>query len=183
MPKYAILVIDMLEEFVKGALKIERAERIVPNIKKLIERAREKKVPVIYVNDAHLPQVDAEFKLWGAHAVKGTPGAEVVEELKPREGDFVVEKRRYSGFFDTDLDLLLRELGADTLILTGIATDICVKHTAADAFFRGYKIIVVEDCTESFTEKDHKWAIGYMKKIYGAEILTVDKVLEKLSEL
>ncbi len=179
--KTAILVIDMLKDFVSGVLGSEKAGKIVPNIKTLLDKAREKKIPVIYVNDAHLPQIDEEFKLWGPHAVKGTEGAEVIDEIKPKAGDFVLEKRRYSGFFETGLDLLLRELGVTDLILVGVTTDICVKHTAADAFYRGYKIIVPRDCVASFKESDHEWALNYMQKIYGVEVTDVKEVLGRIT--
>lgn len=173
----ALIVIDMLNDFVTGPLKCERAKKIIPIIKKLIKVAREKGVPVIYSNDAHLPK-DFELKKWGGHAIKGTEGAKVIPELKPEKGDYIIEKRVYSGFFETGLDLLLRNLGIDTLILTGLHANICVRHTAADAFFRGYKIIVPKDATEAFTEKDYKEGLEYMKNIYGAEILSTDELIE-----
>ena len=179
MGREAVIVIDMLKDFVYGALKCERALKIIPNIKRLIEEARKHNIPVIYANDAHLPEVDYEFKKWGPHAIKGTEGAEVIDELKPTEKDFIIEKRRYSAFYETGLDMLLRELNVDTVILTGLHTNICVKHTAADAFYRGYKIIIPEDCVTTFTEEDHQWGLKYEKEIYGAEITTSDKIIER----
>ncbi len=181
MARYAILVIDMLNDFVYGALKCERAKRIIPCIKRLIEWAHEKGIPVIYANDAHVPDVDHEFKLWGPHAIKGTWGAQVIDELKPTSKDYVIEKRRYSAFYETGLDLLLRELGVDTVVLTGLHTNCCVKHTAADAFYRGYNIIVISDCVEAFTEEDHKWGLEYMRKIYGAKIMSLEEFISKSS--
>jgi len=180
MPGSAVLVVDMLNDFVIGTLKCERANRIILNIKKLVEKAREKGVPVIYVNDAHLPKGDKEFNVWGVHAVKGTKGAEVIEKLKPRGSDFVVDKRRYSGFYETALDSLLRELDVDTVILVGIHTNCCIKHTAADAFFRGYKIKVPENAVEAFSDKEHKFGLEYMKKFYHATITDVKKILGEM---
>ncbi len=182
MGKAAVIVIDMLKDFVYGALKCERAFSIIPNIQKLLESARRKGIPVIYANDAHLPEVDLEFKKWGPHAIKGTEGAEVIDELKPKDGDFIIEKRRYSSFYETGLDMLLRELKVDTLILTGLHTNICVKHTAADAFYRGYKIIIPEDCVTTFNEEDHRWGLKYAKEIYGAEITTSQEIIKRWSE-
>ena len=180
MAKYAVIVIDMLKDFVYGALKCERAQMIIPNIRRLLEEARRRGIPVIYANDAHVPEVDHEFKLWGPHAVKGTEGAEVIDELKPEPGDYVVEKRRYSAFYETGLDMLLRELGVDTVVLTGLHTNICVKHTASDAFNRGYDIIVLEDCVQTFTDEDHEWGLKYMKKVYGAKVMKLDEFLKQL---
>jgi len=181
MPKYAIIVIDMLKDFVYGSLRCERALLIVPNIKNLITKARERNIPVIYANDAHVPGVDHEFRLWGPHAIKGSEGAEVIDDIKPTGNDFIIEKRRYSAFFETGLDILLRELGVDTVVLTGIHTNVCVMHTAADAFFRGYNIIVVKDCVQAFTEEDHEWGLRYMERIYGAKLVGVNEFLKLIS--
>ncbi len=177
--KMAVIVIDMLKDFVEGSLKCERAKRIIPNLKLLLEEARKKGVPVIYSNDFHRPGVDEEFSLWGPHAVMGTEGAEVIEELKPADTDFIVPKRRYSGFFATDLDILLRELKVDTVAITGLHSNICVKHTSADAFFRGYRVVVPEDGVESFTEEDHRWGLEYIKKNYGGRIVTVSDLIKE----
>ncbi len=178
--RYAILVIDMLNDFIKGKLKCDRAQKIIPNIKKVLEESRKKNIPVIYIKDSHIKGVDNELKIWGEHALKGDKGSEIIDELKPEDKDFVIEKRRYSAFFQTDLDLLLRELNIDTVVLTGVTTDICVKHTAADAFFRGYNIIVLEDCVESFDEYSHKNALEYMKKVYKARILSSSEFLKEI---
>ena len=177
--KMALLVIDMLNDFVKpgGSLRVERAEHIIPKLKALLGWARQKGIPVIYACDAHIRGVDAELALWGDHAIEGTWGAQVIDELKPQEGDFVVKKRRYSAFFGTDLDLLLRELSVDTLMLTGLVTNVCVQHTAADAFFRGYKLIVVRDCCEALSAEDHERALEYMRTVYGAQIRTSEELM------
>lgn len=177
--KTAVIVVDMLNDFVTGALKCKRAKRIIPNIQRLLDFARKKRIPVIYTNDTHLPGIDEEFELWPAHALVGTKGAEVIDELKPEKGDYVIQKRRYSAFFGTHLDLLLRELKVDTLVLVGLGTNVCIQNTAADAFFRGYRIIVPEDCVEATTEEAHKNAIEYMKTIYGCKITNVDKLMKE----
>lgn len=177
--KLAILVIDMLHEFVYGRLKSERAQKLVPKISKLLNEARKCNIPIIYACDAHYPKIDYEFKKWGPHAIRGSSEARIVNELKPHENDFIILKRRYDAFFATDLDLLLRELGVDTVVLTGIHTHICVLHTAAGAFFRGYRIIVIEDCTDAFSEDAHRMGLQYMKEIYGAELIRLDEFIEK----
>jgi nicotinamidase-related amidase len=174
----AVIVIDMLEDFVTGALRCERADRIIPSIKKLVETARKKKIPVIYSNDAHLP-TDFELKKWGTHAMKGTKGAEVIAQFKPSKDDIILEKRVYSGFFETGMDTVLRNLKVDTLILAGLHTNMCVRHTAADAFFRGYKIVIPDDATEAFTEKDYKEGLEYLKNVYSAEITNTDRIIKK----
>ena len=178
MSKRAILVVDMLNDFVTGALKCDRGLAIVPKTAELLRGARAKGVPVIFCNDAHLRGVDHELKLWGDHAIAGTEGAEVIPELELCEKDYVVPKRRYSGFFHTDLDLLLKELGVDTVILTGLHAHMCVRHTAADAYQLGYGIVVAKDATDSFTEEDYLYGIKYLKEVYGAEITDVDSLVK-----
>lgn len=178
--KYAVLVVDMLNDFVTGALKCDRGLAIVPKTKKLLKGCREKGIPVIFCNDAHLKGIDHELKFWGDHAIAGTKGAEVIPELDLCDKDYVVPKRRYSGFFMTDLDLLLRELGVNTVIMTGLHAHMCVRHTSADAYQHGYDIVVAKDATDSFTEEDYIYGIKYLKDTYGAEITDVDTLLNTL---
>jgi len=177
--KTAVIVIDMINDFVSGVFQSDRATKIIPSIKTLLDYARKLKTPVVYATDAHLLSVDPEFDVWGSHAVVGTWGAEVVDELKPEKGDFRVFKRKYSAFQGTDLDQLLRELKIDTVILTGVVTDICIQHTAADAFFRGYKIIVPKDGVEAVDTPTQEAAIKYLRKTYGCEITTTRDLLKK----
>ena len=178
----AILVVDMLNDFVTGALKCDRGLKIVPKTAQLLEGARKAGVPVIFCNDAHLKGIDHELKLWGDHAIAGTKGAEVIPELELCDKDYVVPKRRYSGFFHTDLDLLLNELGADTVVMTGLHTHMCVRHTSADAYCLGYNVVVASDATDAFTEEDYKSGIKYLKEVYGARVYTVDELLEQFAK-
>jgi len=177
--KQAILVVDMLNDFVTGALACDRGKAIVPKLKKLVEGARKAKIPVVFCNDEHIKNIDHELKLWGDHAIKGTEGAKVIPELGVGEGDYVVPKRRYSGFFATDLHLLLTELGVDTVILTGLHAHMCVRHTAADAYCYGYNVVVAKDATDSFTKEDYDNGIKYLKAVYGADITDVDSIVAK----
>lgn len=175
--KVAVIVIDMLNDFVTGRLGSDRAASLVPRLSIFLEKARNSGATVIYATDSHIPRIDKELKRWGEHAIRGTKGSEIVEGLKPKEGDIIVPKRRYSAFFMTDLDLILREIGADTLILTGVSTDICVLHTAADAFYRGYKIIVPEDMVESISEEGQKLGLKKMEELYGALVVSSEQAL------
>jgi nicotinamidase-related amidase len=181
----AVIVIDMLNDFVTGKLKCERGTHIIPKIKKLVIAARQHGVPVIYSNDAHLPVDEEVVAKWGKHAIKGTRGAQVIPELSSTKKDYIVEKRTYSGFFETGLDTLLRSLykgeGVRTIILTGLHTNMCVRHTAADAFFRGYKIIIAKDGVESFTKEDQEQGLAYLKNVYNAKVITVDQITKEFS--
>jgi nicotinamidase-related amidase len=184
MNHQALIVIDMLNDFVTGSLRTERANHIIPNIKKLIAAAHKLRVPVIYVNDAHLPIDEEVVTRWGKHAIRGTKGAQVIPELKPTKQDYVLEKRTYSSFYETGLDSLLRALhkgeGTQILILTGLHTNICIRHTSADAFFRGYKILIPQDAVEALTQQDQQQGLKYLKDIYNAKITTTDKTIKQL---
>ena len=171
----AVLVIDMLNDFLYGKLKCERCQKIIPSVKRLIREARKSKIPVIYVCDSHRRN-DPEFKKWPPHAVEGTKGAKIIDELKPGKFDFLVRKRRYSGFFHTDLNLLLRELNIKHVIISGILTNICVQHTAADAFFLGYKVTIPKETTEALDDDAKKHALEFMKEMYGAKIVSLKKL-------
>lgn len=174
--KKAIIVVDMINDFVTGKLGSPRAQKIIPNIAALLKKARKQGIPVIYLRDAHT-NADREMDIWGEHAMKDTAASEIVPELKPEKNDIVIEKRWYSGFVDTELPSVLKKLGVDTLIILGVSTDICVQNNVGHAYFSGYKTIVPQDCTASIDEEAHEQAIKYMKNIYGAEITSSDKVL------
>lgn len=172
----AVMVVDMVNDFVTGKLGSPRAQKIVPRLKAFLEKARSKGVPVVYVCDAHRPG-DPELKLWGEHSMKGTEAAKIVDELAPREADLVFEKQCYDAFQNSQLDPELRKRGIDELILTGVATNICVQNTAAEAFFKGYRLTVVEDLTEAPTEEDHRQGLKYMETMYGAKVVRSDEAL------
>lgn len=175
--KPAILVVDMLNDFVYGALACDRGKAIIPATQRLLDAAREAGIPVIFCNDAHIKGIDRELKLWGDHAIAGTEGAKVIPELNAGEGDYIVPKRRYSGFFQTDLDILLKELGVKSVIMTGLHTHMCVRHTSADAYFLGYDVVVAREATDAFTEEDYNIGLAYLKTCYGAEALSNDELI------
>lgn len=175
--KPVILVVDMLNDFVYGALACDRGKAIIPATQRLLNAAREAGIPVIFCNDAHIKGIDRELKLWGDHAIAGTEGAKVIPELNAGEGDYIVPKRRYSGFFQTDLDILLKELGVKSVIMTGLHTHMCVRHTSADAYCLGYDVVVAREATDAFTEEDYNIGLAYLKTCYGAEALSNDELI------
>ena len=177
LEKPAILVVDMLNDFVTGSLTCDRAKAIVPATAQLLDAARAAGIPVIFCNDAHRPGIDRELLIWGDHAIIGTEGAEVIPELKLSDKDYVVPKRRYSGFFQTDLDILLKELGVKTVIMTGLHAHMCVRHTSADAFCLGYDVVVAKEATDSFTEEDYLGGLAYLKTCYGADAYSNEELI------
>ncbi len=175
----ALLVLDMLNDFMTGKIANPRAERIVPNIQQLLERARADRAGwlVVYANDAHLPD-DFELRVWGEHAMAGTPGAQLIPELAAHDGDFVLPKRFYSSFHETGLDPLLRQFGVDRLVLSGQHTNICVRHTTADAFFRGYRVIVPPDAVEAISDENHQSGLRYLEAIYKVDLPDTKQLLQ-----
>jgi len=163
MSKYAIIVIDVLNEFVTGAIAFNTGQAVVEPIAKLTNKARKSKIPVIYANDTHISGEDKELELWGDHALAGTKGAEVVSELTPRNGDYVVSKRSYSAFFKTNLDLLLKELEVDTLIVTGLYVHLACRQTVVDAYNLGYGIIVPRETTAAFPDDDLEKNLDFLR--------------------
>ena len=178
----ALIVDDILDDFVYGKLKSNRAASIIPKTRRLISAARHAKVPVINVCDAHLDR-DPEIKVWGPHAMKGSHGARVVDELKPRREDYVLEKRTYSSFHETGLDLLLRDLKVDSVVIVGLVTFIWVRHSGGVACFRGYKLMIPRDCVESLADGENEIGLEYLKKIYGATISSCGSLIQHWSRL
>ena len=172
MSDSALLVIDLLKDFIEpeGKLSIgDQGPVLAQRLEKLLFEARDKDMTVIYICDRHLPD-DGEFEVFPRHCVQGSEGSEIVERLSPREGELVVPKRRYSAFFGTDLDLILREKGIDNILLAGVCTNICVLYTAADARNLGYRVKVIPECVASFDEEAHKWALKELEETLGVDI-------------
>jgi len=146
----AVLVVDMLNDFCVdgGAMVLPGAETLYGPQNALIRAARQSGGIVAFVNDCHRPELrrDREFLKREPHCIEGTWGAEVVAALDQQSGDLRIPKRRFSGFFNTDLDLSLKDMEVDTVIVIGVVTNICVRSTVHDAFFHGYRVIVPEDC-------------------------------------
>ncbi|MCL6450100.1 MAG: cysteine hydrolase [Acetobacteraceae bacterium] len=166
-------MIDMLRDFVEegGALYCGEASRgIVPEVARLIREARARGDLVVYICDRHRPD-DAEFQMFRPHCLAGSRGAEVAEGLEPQPGDVVVPKRRYSGFFSTDLDLTLCEADVDKLRLCGVCTNICVLYTAADARMRNYEVEVVRQAVASFDSEAHEFALKELERTLGAKVV------------
>jgi nicotinamidase-related amidase len=185
--KKAILVIDMQRDFIDQGAPIEcpGGREIIPSLRRLLNLARQKGLPVIYTQEAHRAQsIDFGRELDGeepVHCVEGTPGVEIVPDLAPQPGDFLIIKRRYSAFFATDLDLLLRGLGVDTLVLTGAATDVCVRATAQDAQQLNYWVIVPEECVAGTSVEQHRAALRNIAYILG-KVLPLGTVMSTLEQ-
>ena len=170
--KSALLIVDMINDFVEeeGALSVPGAKEIASRIAELSGEAREKRVPVIYVNDSHDPD-DAEFEKWAPHAITGTAGADIAQELEPQHGDYVVTKNRFSAFYETELDEILKKLGIEHLVITGTVTNICIFATSLDALIRGYDVTVVGGGVAALNEEDHQFALRQIEQVFGGEVI------------
>jgi len=190
MKKLAIIVLNMLNDMVYGGkpypMPPEFHDEIMPRIIEFVAKAREKGLQIIYINDAHRPD-DPEFtdfetsELGGRpHAVKGTEGAQVIPQLTPKETDIIVEKRRFSGFFNTPLDMILRKLNIETLVFVGRPTNVCVLYTAVDGFFHGYNIVLITDCLYAASKEFHE--SGLKEMIFARKMTSEDfwKEVEKI---
>ena len=145
------------------------AVKMARQLARLKERAQRAGVPAIYVND-NFGKWKSDFRATIEHcAGKNVRGRPIVEMLKPAEQDYFVLKPKHSGFFSTSLETLLRYLGAETLILTGIAGNFCVLFTANDAYMRDYELIVPRDCTVSNTPRENEEALELMRKFLKAK--------------
>jgi nicotinamidase-related amidase len=160
VPKSALLVIDMQRFFAdpggRGYLSCTAA--IVPNLRQLLKVFRRARRPVIFTRHAHHPRMlDAGIMVrwWKENIVEGTPDSEVISGLAPRASEKVVTKHRYSAFFDTDLQTVLRSLRIEDLIISGVMTNMCVESTARDAYFRDYRCLIPADATGAPTEEMH----------------------------
>jgi nicotinamidase-related amidase len=176
--KEALMVMDMLNDFVLpgSSLEVPEARTIISTVKKEIEKAHATGYPVIYLCDAHAPD-DKEFSKfgWPAHAVKGTRGAAVVDDLKPVAGDIVIPKTTYTGFFGTNLDETLKRLGVDSLRFTGVVTHICVLFTASEAVLRDYQVTVIEDGVAGLSREDHEAGLRIMRNVLGVKIVRSER--------
>lgn len=171
----AILVIDVLG----GTDPIPEAfAEPIGACVSIVKAARAKGVPVIFSDDNHIPAYDREIELWGEHGIRGTQGGEPVAAFDLQLSDIVIPKRRYDGFFQTDLDLTLRELGVDTLIAVGADANICVLQTLAGAYFRGYKTIVPADAVWTFLVGTYEGALEYYTRCYDTRVVQAKTILE-----
>lgn len=168
----ALLLIDVINdmEFEGGEQLLERAQPMAERIASLKKKARELKVPVIYVND-NFGKWRSDFKQTLEHVLReGCRGKPIAERLRPDDDDYFVLKPKHSGFFSTTLDLLLEYLQARTLVLTGIAGNNCVLATANDAYMRDFKLLVPADCVVSIEAQDNEYALKQMQKVLKADI-------------
>jgi len=156
----------------------------VARIRELVSSAREHGFPVVFIQEVHKRSgVDFGRELDGSedvHALEGDPTTELVEGLEPIGDEYLIRKRRYSAFFATELDLVLRSYGAKAVLLVGGLTDVCIHYTAVDAHQHDYRIRVVTDCVGGSSQAAHDASLAACEYLQRDALVTSDQVLKGL---
>jgi nicotinamidase-related amidase len=167
----ALLLIDTINDFdfPEAEQLLEFAVPMAEQIAALKKRAKQAKVPVIYAND-NFGRWRSDFNSIVEHCLsEESRGRDIARLLRPEDDDYFVLKPKHSGFFSTTLDLLLEYLEVETVVLTGVASNICVLFTANDAYMRDYKLIVPRDCVAANTEEENERALDQMRVVLKAD--------------
>lgn len=184
--KRAVIVVDMLVDNIGDTARPgigQQAAAMLPKLQWLLAVARERGWPVVYACDSFFPE---DFIFRGRmqpHALRGTPGAAVVELLRPQPQDLVLEKRLFSAFARTDLDLTLRYKNIEEVGITGVSTPYCVLQTALDAVGNGFRAAILEDCCAAHSAEVHRATLEIYRKnplypllrVVGAEDFLAEK--------
>jgi nicotinamidase-related amidase len=163
-----------------------REER-APRVREVIRRCREKGVPVVFIQEVHKPSlVDIGRELDGAegpHCVEGWPETELADGIDPRPDEFLIKKRRYSAFFGTELEIVLKAYKAETVLLVGGLTDVCIHYTAVDAHQHDYSFRVLADCVGGSSPEAHQAALNAMHYLQRDALVTAAETTAWLDTL
>lgn len=168
----ALIVVDMLKDFINkdGALSCgDSSRKVIPFVKEKIEEFHENGDLVVFICDSH-EEDDLEFKMFPKHCVTNTEGAEIIDELPVGENDIIIKKKRYSAFYGTDLDKVLKDHKICEVHVLGVCTSICVMDTVGDLRNRDLTVIVWKKGVADFDAQAHDFSLHRMEKIYGAKI-------------
>lgn len=182
--KAALLVIDMQRFFLDPSSPAFTCGglAVLPNVKRLITAFRSARLPIIFTRHVHHPDgSDAGIMgwWWEGMCVDGTPESEIHEDIAPHPGEKVIKKHRYSAFYNTDLETILRCRGIEDIVIVGVMTNMCCESTARDAFYRDYRIFFLADGTGGINEEMH--VASLLNLAYGfADITSVENIIEQL---
>jgi maleamate amidohydrolase len=178
----ALVLVDVLNGFFHpdGSLWYDEVERVVPALRRLLSNARGSGAFVVHAADRHRPDVaDHEYSVIPEHLARGGFDAEFFAGFEPFDSEPVVEKRRYSAFFATDLAILLHEHRIDTIIVAGVKTNVCIRATATDGFAHGFNVVVPREATNSNRPHLEAASIEDMER-YVARVLPLEDAVEML---
>ena len=188
----ALIVIDIQAETF-----FDRTDEAIPTMpdyadrmlkaRTVIDKARESEIPVIFIQEVHRPDlVDFGRELDGSedvHCIETDPGTDIaIDEMGFRPNDYLIKKRRYSAFFGTDFEILLRGLKIDTLLLCGGLTDVCVHYTFVDGHQSDYFCRVIENCVAGSTEDAHEASLRAMEYLQSGARCSLESVLEAMKK-
>ena len=201
--KAALLVVDMQNDFCseEGALAkyagsdVRMIQQMAPRLRRLLADAREVRLPIVHIRTHHSPWTNSrpwtQRRLgmvsrcfpdsWGADWYEGFE-PKLGGEWSPDTHEYVVTKHRYSGFLDTDLDLILRSHGIESIIMTGEATNVCVESTARDGYMHDYNVVFTSDCTAANTEAEHEATLHNMRRHFG-QVVTAGEIATAWKEI
>jgi nicotinamidase-related amidase len=168
----ALLLIDVINDmdFEGSEALVRQAIPMAQRIAELKRRARDASIPVIYIND-NFGRWQSDFRKLVQHCLNdGVPGEAIARILQPEEDDYFILKPKHSAFFETTLDTLLAYLGAKTLIMTGVAGNICILFSANDAYLRDYNIVVPGDCVVSNTVEENDHALQQIQRVLKGDV-------------
>ncbi|GHV33380.1 isochorismatase [Synergistales bacterium] len=184
--KCALIIIDMQNDFIAEGAPIEcpGGREIISSIKKLKAWGKVNKMPIFYTQEIHRKQkVDFGLELVRnepEHCLEGTEGVEIVAELTPEDDEFVIKKRRYSGYYLTDLELLMNAFDRNVLIIVGAATNVCVYATALDAVQRNVQPIVVSDGVAGTSVELHEAFLKNIDYVIG-DVVTAEDLIKSIN--
>ena len=184
--KPALIVVDMLKDtFEKhpDSFIAKEAVKFVPTMNMMASVFRQNGFPVIFACDSFL---SGDFIFNGKmkpHSIRNTKGAQVIDDLNRESEDIILEKRRFSAFFKTDLDQTLRTLGVDTAVVTGIATHVCVLTTALDALASDFNAVILKDCCAAHRQEYHDAVVNTYERGFIAPLFKINTSEEFLKEL
>ncbi|SDX87052.1 cysteine hydrolase family protein [Paenibacillus sp. CF384] len=188
--KAALLIIDVTKGSLlppeKTPIPIFDAQTAVDNIEKVLETARQAEIPVIFFQELHrVDLIDFGRELEGVediHCLEGSEDVEFLDYLKPAKGEYSIGKRRYSCFFSTDLNILLKGLKVETLLVTGFLTDVCVHYTCADAHQHDYYVRVLHDCVRGSSPEAHQASLNAIEYLQTASKTNSSEIIALLEQ-
>jgi len=171
--KMAFITTDLQHDLIqKSPERVSRVAEMMPSVVQFLRQLRERDIPVIHQQLVYKETDHVEYMNGKIPCLEGTEGVEFVPEIEAHK-DIIMKKRKDSGFYETNLDEILRGMGCDTILLGGMQAQICIQTTGADGYFRGYNVVAVEDCITSTREEDKQraldWIRGYCGKVMSSQ--------------